>query len=325
MVRTVPVDLQFEQVVQKIAPQAKLLRVWPLAGGLAAQMIAFEIEKADGYVQRLIVRRPNEFTLQRNPDAVERLYKLLQMLQSLGLPTPTPVYYDPSGEIFAAPYLVIEYIQGHMNFSPVDLSAAMCQFADHLVKIHRVEITKYAHSFLLHRTNRCPEITTITTGKLNIIMEERRIRNSLASFTELSGENTAVLLHGDYWPGNVLWQDATLVAVIDWEDATLGDPLIDLAISRLDLVWIFGIDAMHTFTQRYQSQMDIDYKNMPYWDLCAALRLIRLAGSNLAEWVTFFPPFGRVDITEQSLLTNYLYFINHAFEKLARGNVTIRR
>ncbi len=107
------------------------------------------------------------------------------------------------------------------------------------------------------------------------------------------------------------------MAVIDWEDAKLGDPLTDLAISRLDMVWIFGIEAMNTFTDHYKSMMAIDYSNLPYWDLSAALRLIRLAGSNLAEWAAFFLPFGRPDITEQTMREDYKLFITQAFEKLA--------
>ena len=105
--------------------------------------------------------------------------------------------------------------------------------------------------------------------------------------------------------------------MIDWEDAKLGDPLIDFALSRLDIVWIYGIDAMNTFTHHYQSMMAIDYTNLPYWDLCATLRLIRLAGANLAEWAAFFGPVGRPDITEHTIRTDYRFFITQAFEKLA--------
>jgi hypothetical protein len=81
-------------------------------------------------------------------------------------------------------------------------------------------------------------------------------------------------------------------------------------------VWIFGIDAMLSFSHHYQSIMAIDDTNLPYWDLCAALRLVRLAGSNLAEWAAFYPPFGRHDITEQTIRENYRFFITQAFEKL---------
>ncbi len=44
-----------------------------------------------------------------------------------------------------------------------------------------------------------------------------------------------MLLHGDLWPGNVLWQDGRLVAVVDWEDGAVGAPLIDVASARGDL------------------------------------------------------------------------------------------
>jgi aminoglycoside phosphotransferase (APT) family kinase protein len=139
----------------------------------------------------------------------------------------------------------------------------------------------------------------------------------LEKVTTLGQQNKPVLLHGDYWPGNILWRDDTIVAVIDWEDAQIGDPLIDFAISRLDILWIFGSDAFHAFTSHYQSLMDIDYVNLPYWDLCAALRLARLIGDDLAKWTAFFIPFGRHDITEHIFREYFRYFITQALEKLA--------
>ena len=60
-----------------------------------------------------------------------------------------------------------------------------------------------------------------------------------------------VLLHGDFWAGNLLWRDATIVAVIDWEEAATGDPLTDVATTRLDLLWAFGPGAMTAFTDHY--------------------------------------------------------------------------
>ena len=42
--------------------------------------------------------------------------------------------------------------------------------------------------------------------------------------TASGGAGPHRLLHGDYWPGNVLWQQGRLAAVLDWEDAALGGP-----------------------------------------------------------------------------------------------------
>lgn len=42
------------------------------------------------------------------------------------------------------------------------------------------------------------------------------------------GPEATVLVHGDFRVGNVVWQDDRPVALLDWERATLGDPLCDL-------------------------------------------------------------------------------------------------
>ena len=100
---------------------------------------------------------------------------------------------------------------------------------------------------------------------------EGSIRAALESVpTPLARE--MVLLHGDYWPGNILWREDRLVGVIDWEDAQVGDPIADLANSRLEILWAFGIEAMHEFTGHYQALTGRDRAHLPYSDLAASLR-----------------------------------------------------
>jgi aminoglycoside phosphotransferase (APT) family kinase protein len=313
MTRSKP-DQPFEQLVQVLVPQSTLLRMWPLKGGISAEMTALEIRQPDGQMSRMIVRRPGADALKRNPQAAQDEFKLLQMTKSLGLLTQTPYYLDQSGTIFPTPYLVIEYIEGKPVFAPASADFIL-QLATQLAIIHRVDCSKLV-SFL-PTAKGCAE-TVKQPAHVDTSLDEGRIRATLEAMCPLPQRNASVLLHGDFWPGNILWQDERLVAVIDWEDAQIGDPLIDFALSRLDILWIFGIDALNAFTQQYTSiMMDIDYTNLPYWDLCAALRLVRLAGADLAGWAAFFPPFGRDDITEQTIRSQYRFFINQAFEKLA--------
>ena len=133
-------------------------------------------------------------------------------------------------------------------------------------------------------------------------LEAPRIYDTLAAAWPIPRRHAPVLLHGDYWPGNLLWHDGRLAAIIDWEDAKLGDPLNDLAISRLDMLCIFGVDAMHAFTDHYQRSMAVDTTYLPHWDLYAALRLVRLADADFDAWAAFYPPFGRPDITAQTFV-----------------------
>jgi aminoglycoside phosphotransferase (APT) family kinase protein len=303
--------------VQQIAPHSKLLRTWPLQGGISAQMTAFAIAQPDGQTQKMIVRQPNAETLHRYPQAAANEFNLLQFTQAVGLATQNAYYLDESGTIFATPYLVIEYIEGKPEFAPVHLTTFTRQCATHLARIHQVDITQVDLSFL---PNQAVELTALIgqhAGKRHAAFAERRLRDTLAAAWPLPQRNASVLRHGDFWPGNLLWQNEELVAVIDWEDAQLGDPLTDLAISRLDMLCIFGVEAMQSFTQHYQALMTLDLSTLPYWDLYAALRFVRLAGADLAAWAAFYPPFGRPDVTAQSLMAHYQFFITQALARLA--------
>lgn len=305
-------DQKFAQLVQLLAPQSKFLRAWSLTGGISATMTAFAFETATGQTRQMIVRRPSASTLRRNPQAVQVEFKLLQLMHHLGLATPTPYYVDPSGQLFDTPYLVIEYIEGKPEFAPADVADYVFQAATHLAQIHSVDSTKLDLTFLPQQMAGLSQ----RPPTLNETLAEGKIRARLEAVWPRAARNAPALLHGDFWPGNILWQAGKLVGVIDWEDATVGEPLMDLAISRLDMVCIFGVEAMHAFTHHYQARRPMDYTHLPDWDLYAALRFIRLAGANLAEWAAFYPPFGRPDITAQTLRKHYQFFIAQAFAQL---------
>jgi aminoglycoside phosphotransferase (APT) family kinase protein len=80
----------------------------------------------------------------------------------------------------------------------------------------------------------------------------------------------------------MLWQGERLAAVIDWEDACLGDPMVDLAPARLELLWLWGAEAAGRFTARYRALTGRALAAQPLYDLWCALRaLLRLPGWEL--------------------------------------------
>lgn len=297
---------KFAQIVQKIDPQSKLLRAWELKGGVSAQVIALEIERPDGQTQKMIVRRHGAVDLQQNPHIAADEFKLLQITRSAGLATPAPYYVDQSEDISPTPYVVIEYIEGKTEFALDYVADFIPQLATHLAQIHAVDCSNLDLSFLPKQEQRYARKISQRPPKLDESIDEGRIRDVLESAGRLSQHNTTVLLHGDFWPGNLLWKDGRLVAVIDWEDAALGDPLADVANTRLEILWAFGIDAMHGFTQHYQSITTIDFTNLPIWDLFAALR----PAFKIAEWAGD-------DVAEQRMRERHRLFVVQAFEKLA--------
>jgi len=65
-----------------------------------------------------------------------------------------------------------------------------------------------------------------------------------------------------------------------------------------------GSEAMQRFTQQYQVLAPFDDTNLPYWDLCAALRLARFA-----KWAADAS-------AEQTMRARYRWFINQAFDRV---------
>jgi aminoglycoside phosphotransferase (APT) family kinase protein len=279
-------------------------------------MTGLEIEGPDGEKKRMIVRQPGEWTLSQNPRAAECEFALLCLTRSLGLATPVPSFLDISSEIFPRPYLVISYIEGQPEFAPVDLSGSIQQMAAHLAKIHACGSENLDLSFFPDPARRFDGLFEAHPVAAPLSLEAGLIRDRLQPAWPIPQVNPPALLHGDFWPGNLLWHAGRLVAVIDWEDAAVGDPLNDLAISRLDILWIFGVEAMQAFTRQYQSMMALDARSLPYWDLYAALRLSHMVGSSLSDWAAFFQPFGRPDITEKTIQDGYQFFIRQAIEHL---------
>ena len=297
---------KFEQLVQKIVPQSKLLRAWELTGGVSAQVTALEIERPDRQKQKMIVRQHGAVDLQQNPQIAADEFKLLQITRSAGLATPAPYYVDQSGDIFPTPCVVVEYIEGNTEFALDHVADFIPQFATHLARIHAVDYSNLDLSFLPKQEQKYAKKVSERPPNLDESIDEGCIRDVLESAGRLSQHNASVLLHGDFWPGNLLWKDGRLVAVIDWEDAALGDPLADVANSRLEILWAFGIDAMYSFTQQYQSIATIDFTCLPIWDLFAALR----PAFKIAEWAGD-------DIAEQTMRERHRFFVAQAFTNLA--------
>ena len=295
---------QFAQVVHRLDPHSTLLRAWELKGGVSAQVTALEVERPDGQRQKMIVRQHGAVDLTYNPQIAADEFKLLRLLRAVGLAVPKPYYVDQTGEIFSTPYVVIEYVEGQPEFAPANMSDFLLQFATQLSRIHEVDGSRLDLSFLPKIENRYAQRLREPLTQVDESIDEAHIRDVLKAAWPFPQRNPSVLLHGDFWPGNLLWKDGQLVGVIDWEDAAVGDPLADLANSRLEILWAFGSEAMQRFTQQYQALTALDFSNLPYWDLCAALRL-----AQFAEWA---------DASAiQAMQAGHRWFISQAFEQLS--------
>jgi aminoglycoside phosphotransferase (APT) family kinase protein len=264
------------RLLRHVAPGARLRATRPLAGGVSARVTALELAPPDG--RTLVLRRHGAADLARDPDIATHEFRLLQVLQAAGVAAPTPLHLDTSGTILPTPWLLQGFVDGNTEDVPADLDDHMRQLAEALATIHRVPAADLA--FLPLQEEQAAALIREHRPEPDESLAESHLRAALAAAWPPPSRNPPVLLHGDVWPGNLLWRRGRLQAVVDWEDAAVGDPLADLANARLELFIALGEDARAALTRHYLAVKAIDTTALPLWDLWAALRPI----AGLSGW-----------------------------------------
>ena len=233
-------------------------------------------------------------------------YRLLGILRSAGLPVPKPYALDTSRRLFPRALSgdgIHRRRGGGSSGGSKDIPPP-----DRLPSVPDPPGGRFRHdlSFLPKQEALARKILERRPASPKDAWNEGRIRRALERVWPFPRSNPDVLLHGDFWPGNLLWKEGGLVAVIDWEDAALGDPLADVANARLEILWAFGAEAMRRFTEEYRSMMPhVDFTHLPRWDLYAALRPV----STISGW-------GLGDARESVMRKRHRLFVAQALEKL---------
>ena len=237
----------------------RLVRRWPLKGGVSSAVEAIEVQTEEG-LRRYVVRRCGDAEWKPgHAQATANEHALLQVLHEAGFAVPAVYALDTTGALLPAPYLVMDYIEGTTEIEPS--ASALDAMAAFLADLHRLD-----------------------PDQLELPQREDPIEGARTYLPSVPGAQAAqelllgrgplqqrrAVLHGDFWPGNIIWRDGRIAAVIDWEDAAIGDPMCDLAGARLELLFRHGTEVMSAFTQRYAEKAPVDDERLPLWELFVA-------------------------------------------------------
>lgn len=84
-------------------------------------------------------------------------------------------------------------------------------------------------------------------------------------------ESGSVFVHGDVWPGNIIWTRDANPVLIDWKTAGVGSPGVDLGELRKQVAIIFGPDAPDVVLDGWERAAGTTAEDVAYWDAVAAL------------------------------------------------------
>jgi aminoglycoside phosphotransferase (APT) family kinase protein len=252
-------------IAARVAPGGRVLRRWRLTGGVSAAVEALTIALPGGGERTVVVRRPGGGFREAPPEQAAREHALLVALFAAGLPVPEPLFCDASGP----PFLVMAFVDG--DEAPPEPWGPMAEF---LVRLHAIEPSTLGLPPL-------PRGEDPLAGARALLGEGDLLR---ALDRVDPPDRPERLLHGDFWPANVVWRDGRIAAVVDWEGASLGDPMADVACGRIELTVSHGPDAAGAFLARYAARAPVDPTWLAVWEVYAA-------GSALASMAAWgLPP-----------------------------------
>jgi aminoglycoside phosphotransferase (APT) family kinase protein len=196
-----------------------------------------------------VLRRPPRPPYQAGAHDVLREYRVLRALAGSAVPTPVPVSAC-EGDSEGAPFYLMERVHGHVlrDELPAELEGpgarmqAAAALVDTLAEIHAVDWRERGLRARDDGAGYLERQIRTWTGQLHsngarAIPELVEAGEILSARLPRSGP--ATLVHGDYKIDNVMFAPAlppVIVAVLDWEMATVGDPLADVGF--LAATWV---------------------------------------------------------------------------------------
>ena len=112
----------------------------------------------------------------------------------------------------------------------------------------------------------------------------KRLRGALKDLGNLDeSQFRKSIIHGDFHPGNLLFIKDRLATVLDWEEASFGPSLIDIAYATFIIFFNnseFDADLFSSFMDGYQSVCALnshEYKNLSTF--------VRFVGLTVSTWL----------------------------------------
>lgn len=198
----------------------------------------------DAANQTWILRRPPAGAVMASAHDVGREYRIMQGLVSTDIPVPRPIVHCDDPTVLGAPFYVMSYEKGVIlrdsatatAAGPLNCELASRSFFETLAHLHTHDLSGTGLEGLSRRDGYVKrqlrrwfqQYEEISGEDRNPLVEELHDRLLASDPGEIGLE--AHLVHGDYHIDNaVLNPNFSVKAVLDWELATLGHPIADLA------------------------------------------------------------------------------------------------
>lgn len=194
--------------------------------------------------QEMVLRRPPHGASAKGGHDMHREFNVLQKIRPVFGKVPQVFHYCADENVIGAPFYLMERVQGvilrpnaHGSFpaiSPTEFQTASNALIDTLVELHGADYDAaglgdfgrpagYTERQVKGWTKRYAAAKTDAVQEIESVIKWLNER--------IPAHSGATIIHNDFKYDNVVFQPgdwSKIIAVLDWEMATLGDPLMDL-------------------------------------------------------------------------------------------------
>ena len=226
-----------------------------IAGGHSN--LTFGVTGTDG--RRLVLRRPPLGHVLASAHDMGREHRVISGLAGTGVPVPEALGFCDDVEVNGAPFYVMAFVDGHVLRDATASAAALDETAranasrslvDTMAAIHAVDLDAAGladlgrhEGYIARQLKRW--YGQWNAGKTRELGAVDRVHDALAA--QVPEQGPATIVHGDYRLDNCMVSGTgEVVAVLDWEICTLGDPLADVGL--LQVYWTGPGDADSAWT-----------------------------------------------------------------------------
>ena len=227
---------------KKLFWDRKSIEITPLLGGYSN--LTFLVQTPKG---KFTLRRPPVGDKIAKAHDVVRECRVVERLQMAGyLKSPRPVFLYEDVHLLGVPFFLMEFVEGivlqdkipdGINFGPGDFQALSKSTLDSLIELHLLELKQSGlinlgkpEGFVSRQVHGW--IDRYQRAKTNDFPEMEKIGDWLKA--NIPRKENIAFIHNDFKYNNLVLNPenvSEINAVLDWEMATVGEPLMDLGTS----------------------------------------------------------------------------------------------
>jgi aminoglycoside phosphotransferase (APT) family kinase protein len=287
------------------------IMVTPMTGGGSCEVFALERGPS-----RWVLRRAPRHASSATAHNVLREFRILDAIKDEAVAIARPVVACDDDRVFDAPFYVMERIDGRPIIQSVPKGwadalethgRALDELIDALVAIHAVDWRACGLADIAHTGNYLSRQLRRWIAQLDSyggrdLSAAQRISDWLDAHRP--ADQPSALCHGDYKLDNVLFAPEApprLLAVVDWEMAAIGDPLVDLSWAmifhpgpegtmRLGMAKEPRFDVAHLpdraqLVERYARRSGRDVRAIGWYDVFARWKLAVVLEGSYAKFL----------------------------------------